>query len=467
MGFHQSREGYQTASQINKVIDAFESNGIPLDAVWSDVDYMEDGRDFTVNADFPASEMKRITDRCHYVPVLNAGIAVDTEAYRVGRERGVFIRDASGKELTGKDRSPVPVAFVDFFHPNASAYWGEMLAALNQKLNFSGVWLSMNEIENYCDGPCSAPSEPPQFDFSRDLPYRVGSSGIEDRTIPLNATHFGGLREFDVKPYFGLMQSKATFDYLRGVGKRPFVLSRSTTFGSCRYAFHWTGDNRATWEFLRSSVIDNMNLNMVGHQFVGPNICGYSGNASEELCARWYQLAAVYPFARSHSAAESAPREPFALGSKVLKSALTNLKLRYSLLKQFYNCHITFGGIEGSMFQSLAFTPALLSNITDRKKYDEISNTQFTMMSRGLFMVTPMLEEGKNTREIYIPDNSYPWRDFYTGKVYTPGFHTITNEVTDKIPIFINRGFSYLVQNVTGVTKSSQLSNSFIIVGAF
>jgi hypothetical protein len=39
--------------------------------------------------------------------------------------------------------------------------------------------------------------------------------------------------------------------------------------------------------------------------------------------------------------------------------------------------------------------------------------------------------------------------------------------MTDKIPIFINGGFSYLVQNVTGVTKSSQLSNNFIIVGGF
>lgn len=94
---------------------------------------------------------------------------------------------------------------MDFFHPNASAYWGEMLAGLNKKLNFSGIWLDMNEIEQFCDGPCSIPTEPSKIDFSRDLPYQPGKEAIEVGTISLNSTHYGGLREFDVHPYFALM----------------------------------------------------------------------------------------------------------------------------------------------------------------------------------------------------------------------------------------------------------------------
>ena len=38
-------------------------------------------------------------------------------------------------------------------------------------------------------------------------------------------------------------------------GIRPVVLSRSTYPGSGHYAVHWLGDNSATWEQMRDSVI--------------------------------------------------------------------------------------------------------------------------------------------------------------------------------------------------------------------
>ena len=39
-GYHQSRWGYQNITAIENVITKFEENDIPLDTLWSDIDYM-------------------------------------------------------------------------------------------------------------------------------------------------------------------------------------------------------------------------------------------------------------------------------------------------------------------------------------------------------------------------------------------------------------------------------------------
>ena len=58
-------------------------------------------------------------------------------------------------------------------------------------LEFDGIWLDMNEVDNGCDGYCFE-SEKPEAPYSHEPPYVPGQRDLEDSTIGLNGVHSDG-----------------------------------------------------------------------------------------------------------------------------------------------------------------------------------------------------------------------------------------------------------------------------------
>jgi len=54
-----------------------------------------------------------------------------------------------------------------------------------------------------------------------------------------------------------------------------------------------------------------MAANIAGTPLAGADICGYNGDTTPELCARWYTVGSFYPFSRNHNHRDSIAQEPY------------------------------------------------------------------------------------------------------------------------------------------------------------
>uniref|UniRef100_A0A8C0Y2K0 Lysosomal alpha-glucosidase n=9 Tax=Castor canadensis TaxID=51338 RepID=A0A8C0Y2K0_CASCN len=416
LGFHLCRWGYSSTAIIRQVVENMTRAQFPLDVQWNDLDYMDGRRDFTFNkdgfADFPAAVRELHQGGRRYILIVDpaissAGPAGSYRPYDEGLRRGVFITNETGQPLMGKVW-PGSTAFPDFTNPEALDWWQDMVTEFHAQVPFDGMWIDMNEPSNFLWGsehgcPNNELENPPY------VPGVVGGT-LQAATICASSHQFLSAH-YNLHNLYGLTEAIASNMALeKARGTRPFVISRSTFSGHGRYAGHWTGDVWSSWEQLYYSVPEILQFNLLGVPLVGADICGFLGNTSEELCVRWTQLGAFYPFMRNHNDLHSLPQEPYVFSEPAQQAMRKAFALRYTLLPYlytlFHRAHVSGETVVRPLFLEFPEDPQTWA--VDRQ-----------LLWGEALLITPVLEPGKAEVTGYFPVGT--WYSLHTVPVEALG----------------------------------------------
>ena len=117
------------------------------------------------------------------------------------------------------------------------------------------------------------------------------------------------------------------------------------------------------------------------------------GNTNEELCTRWMELGAFYPFSRNHNNKGSRSQEPYTFSQQLTDTSRQILNVRYSLLPYYYTLFYYASRPVSSTEQpaSTVTRPLFFEFPDDQNTY--AIDKQF-MVGDGL-LVSPVLTQGK------------------------------------------------------------------------
>uniref|UniRef100_A0A7I4Y572 P-type domain-containing protein n=1 Tax=Haemonchus contortus TaxID=6289 RepID=A0A7I4Y572_HAECO len=499
LGFQLSRYGYKDLDDLKGIIKRNRDAGVPLETVVVDIDYMDRYKDFTVGEKFAGMPdyLKEVQSwGMRVILIYDPAIQVDHESFERGIEGGArFVEWERDDQVMRSIQDQYPlvkdtkimlgvvwpdrhVAFPDFLDPtNATQkWWIQEFVRFHDKVPHDGIWIDMNEPANFGtnenepwyfgdkDHPNAEQLRCPSGSVDKEWevpPYQThsvyhyeGEPSLATKTLCMTAVQGDGkLRFYDVKNLYGWSEAKATLQAQHtAMGKRGVVISRSTFPSAGRYAGHWLGDNTATWEDLRSSIIGALEFNMFGIPYIGADICGFHGKPSEELCLRWQQLGAFHPFMRNHNVKLAEPQDP-AQWPQVVEATKKATFFRYKYLPYLYSLHF-IASIKGGT----VIRPMFYEYPNDKSTHD----LSYQFLLGPSMLIAPVVYEKATSVKVYIPKDDWfsVYDERYYGRAFNSGFQEFHAPTTSLIPIFV-RGGSILPRQVPNITTSASRKNPF------
>lgn len=433
LGFHQCKWSYYPEARVREIAQEFRSRQIPCDAIYLDIDYMDEFRCFTWNKKFFPEPAKMVQDLSEEgfktIVMIDPGIKVDKNywVHQEGIQGKHFCRRADGMLMKGPVW-PEECHFPDYTHPKTREWWGGLYRELVQDIGIHGFWNDMNE--------------PAIFK-------------VNYKTFPNSVRH-----NYDGHPcshkkahnIYGMQMSRASYDGIKKLRpeKRPYLLTRATFSGGQRFAAVWTGDNLATWEHLHIANIQSQRLSISGYSFVGSDIGGFAENPTGDLLVRWLQLGIFHPLMRVHSMgnhldggapidpdaiAEMAAsgkvqdQEPWSFGEPFTTYARQAIELRYQLLPYLYT----------AFRQNVLHGEPILKPLSFYDQTDRIAVEYEEAFVLGhQLLAAPVTTPDLAAQSVYLPSGN--WYSYWSDEWHEGQQEVKVATPLDQFPFFVLEG---------------------------
>ena len=287
-------------------------------------------------------------------------------------------------------------------------------------------------VANGVDGFWNDMNEPAVFNVATktmpdDVQHRIEEPGFAKRT----ATHL------EIHNIYGMLNSEGTYEGLLKLrpNERPFVMTRASFAGGQRYAVTWTGDNSATWNHLRMTTPQLMNLGLSGFSMAGADVGGFAGSPSPELLTKWLEVAAFQPIDRDHSAKGTRLHEVWVDGPAQEDIRRHFIEERYRLLPYLYT------SAEESSHSGIPLMRPLFVEFphatADEHPIDLDDNGSEFMVGGNLLVAPNPSPDEIASYEVHLPPGT--WYDYWTGEQFERSNKTQAIDLEQRDKLNLNK----------------------------
>nr|WP_283626218.1 TIM-barrel domain-containing protein [Alteromonas macleodii] len=408
LGNFASRFGYKSQNEVMDIVDAFNTQDIPVDAVVLDLYWF--GKDIKGHmgnlswdtATFPEPE-KMISE----LRAQDVKTVLITEPFILTTSKQW--ESAVANNALAQNDNGAPYTF-DFYFGNTGLvdvfseagqdwFWQyyEKLAAQG----VAGWWGDLGEPEVHPD----------------DIQHMWQSKKVSGA---------------EVHNAYGHQWAKTVYNNLTELqpDTRPFVLMRSGFLGSQRYGMvPWTGDVSRSWGGLKPQVELALQMSVFGMAYTHSDLGGFAGGETfdPELYTRWLQFGTFSPVFRPHAQDNIAP-EPIFHADPVKSIARKFIQLRYDMLP--YNYSLAF---ENALYGTPLMRPLAMAY----GESDWFENADSYLWGDGL-LVSPVTSANQTVWPTLLPEGV--WFDFFSDMKYQGG-QTVNYPLSqNNFPVWVKAG---------------------------
>lgn len=424
LGFWQCKLRYRTQDEVLKVARRYKKMGIHLDVIVIDFFHWPRQGDWCFDKEY-WPDPKAMCDELHAMGtkvMVSVWPSVDKKCsnYYELLEKGFLVRTERGTNQTYDFMGDCIT--IDMTNPEAREWLWQKC-----KKNYADYGIDMFWLDN---------AEPDfnVYDFG-NYRYQIGNA----------------LSCSNIYPKF---YSQAFYDGMKADGRKDFVnLERCAWAGSQKYSqVLWNGDVQSTFECLRDSVVEGLNIGLAGIPWWTTDIGGFMyGNPKDpdfvELLERWFEWAVFTPILRLHGDRDPHDIPPldkdpergygggylytghdneiWSYGEEAQKIMENQIKLRESL-KPYISKLMKEASKNGS--------PLMRTMFYEFPEDDKCWDLKDQYMFGSEYLVAPILTPKTFKREVYLPNGK--WQNINNEKIYEGGKTITVDAPIECIPVF-------------------------------